>query len=68
MEPEKGLDSQGGMFDRVMRSKWSPVRRLTTKEYGDMLREKLLALDAEIAITNEEIEKLERQKRSEGDI
>jgi hypothetical protein len=50
-----------------MRSKWSPVRRLTTKEYGVMLREKLLALEADIAITNEEIEKLERLKKSKED-
>jgi hypothetical protein len=67
VEPKESPEPQMSMFNRVMRSKWSPVRRLTTKEYGVMLREKLLALEADIAITNEEIEKLERLKKSKED-
>lgn len=48
-----------------MRSKWSPVTRLTTKEYESMLRERLLALEADLALANEEIERLERIKREQ---
>ncbi|PUU76553.1 hypothetical protein B9Z19DRAFT_1102308 [Tuber borchii] len=50
------------ILDRAIRSKWSPVKRLTRKEYAGMLKEKLLAVEADIAIANEEIEKLERRK------
>ncbi|PWW79608.1 hypothetical protein C7212DRAFT_350451 [Tuber magnatum] len=51
------------MLDRAMRSGWSPVKRLTRGEYADILKEKLLAVEADIAIANEEIEKLERQRK-----
>lgn len=46
-----------------MRSKWSPVTRLTTEEYENMLKEKLLVLEADLALANEEIERLERMRR-----
>ncbi|CUS07327.1 unnamed protein product [Tuber aestivum] len=59
----KNPEPNEGILDRAMRSKWSPVKRLTRKEYADMLKEKLLAVEADIAIANEEIEKLERQKK-----
>lgn len=42
-----------------MRSRWSPVTRLTTEEYEEMLKGKLLALEADLAIADEEIAKLE---------
>lgn len=48
-----------------MRSRWSPVTRLTTKEYENMLEEKLLVLQAELSLTNEEIEKLERKRKGQ---
>jgi hypothetical protein len=54
-----------GFWDRAMRSKWSPVTRLTTEEYENMLRERLLAIEADLALVNEEIEKLERMKREQ---
>lgn len=53
-----------------MRSKWSPVTRLTTEEYENMLKEKLLVLEADLALANEEIERLEgmrRQKEVDGE-
>ncbi|KAI1501296.1 hypothetical protein F5X99DRAFT_208468 [Biscogniauxia marginata] len=39
-------------------SKWSPMKRLSDKEYEEKLEEKLLRLDAEIAIIDESIELL----------
>jgi hypothetical protein len=60
---EQRSGPQQGVLDRAMRSRWSPVKRLTPEEYEDMLREKLLAVEASIAIADEEIEKLERLKR-----
>ncbi|KAI0395341.1 hypothetical protein F5Y17DRAFT_457078 [Xylariaceae sp. FL0594] len=36
-------------------SKWSPMRRLTDKDYIHLLEEKILRLDAEIAIIDESI-------------
>lgn len=39
-------------------SKWSPVKLLTDDEYEKMLQEKLLRVNAEIALVEESIEKL----------
>ncbi|KAI1818808.1 hypothetical protein GGS20DRAFT_526954 [Poronia punctata] len=39
-------------------SKWSPMQRLSDKEYMDKLEEKILRLDAEIAIIDENIASL----------
>jgi hypothetical protein len=39
-------------------SKWSPMRRLTDKDYIHLLEEKILRLDAEIAIIDESIASL----------
>ncbi|KAF8243239.1 hypothetical protein K440DRAFT_613834 [Wilcoxina mikolae CBS 423.85] len=61
-------EEKGASFtDRAFRSKWNPIKKLTDEEYGAMLNGKLLAIEAELAITNEEIEKLERQRSSEAE-
>ncbi|KAI5928717.1 hypothetical protein F4810DRAFT_20878 [Camillea tinctor] len=44
-------------------SKWSPMKRLTDKEYEEKLAEKLLRLDAEIAIIDENIESLKASRQ-----
>lgn len=36
-------------------SKWSPMKRLSDKDYEEKLEEKILRLDAEIAIIDENI-------------
>ena len=56
-------DNTSSLWKRALRSKWSPVKRLTNEEYEKMLMGKLLAVEAEIAITNEEIDKLENVQR-----
>ena len=49
-----------------LNSKWSPVKVLSDKEYEDLLREKLLRVNAEIALVDENIValKAEEQKRA----
>lgn len=43
-------------------SKWSPVKVLTDDEYETMLQEKLLRVNAEIALVDESIELLKKQE------
>ena len=43
---------------RVAESKWAPFKVLSDDEYEVMLREKLLRVNAELAIIDEKIEKL----------
>lgn len=45
--------------------KWSPMTRLSDEEYESILEEKLLKLDAEIAITDEHLTALRAQKEAQ---
>jgi hypothetical protein len=45
-------------------SKWSPMKPLTDSEHAKMLEEKLLRVDADIALIDERIESLRTQERS----
>ena len=61
-EAQRGPAAEQGpsMMDRVFRSKWNPIKKLTDDEYERMLEGKLLAVNAELANTNEAIAELER--------
>jgi hypothetical protein len=43
-------------------SKWIPLRSLSDQEYRDMLSEKLLSIEAEIALLDDKIEELEKSR------
>lgn len=49
--------------DTILNSKWSPMKVLSDSEYEDMLREKLLKVNAQIALVDENIEALRTQER-----
>ena len=52
-----------GLKNSWLNSKWSPMKVLSDKEYEDMLREKLLRVNAEIALVDESIEALRVQEQ-----
>jgi hypothetical protein len=56
-------EPQPSLTDKLFRSKWNPIKKLTDVEYEGMLEAKLLAVNAELAITNEQIAELEVQQR-----
>lgn len=45
-------------------SKWSPVKVLSDQEYEEMLREKLLKINAQIALVDESIEAVKQEEQS----
>lgn len=53
-----------GFWERVAEMKWSPMKTLTDEEYADILREKMLAVDARIALVDEEVERLREEERT----
>lgn len=65
-----------GFWTRVAEMKWSPMTVLSDEDYANMLKVKLLGVEAQIALVDEEVERLrgeeERMKsqnetnRSEG--
>lgn len=44
--------------DSWLRSKWSPLKKLTDQEYIDMMEEKILRVDADIALVDDRIAEL----------
>lgn len=49
-------------MQQMAESKWIPLRHLSDEEYRGMLNEKLLSVEAEIALLDEKIEQLESNR------
>jgi hypothetical protein len=48
-----------------LNSKWSPVKVLSDDEYEHMLRERLLKINAQIALVDESIEEIRKEEARE---
>lgn len=59
---EKAQNPSKPIMQRMAESKWIPLRHLSDEEYRRMLSEKLLSLEAEIALLDEKIEELEKTR------
>ncbi|KAI1047532.1 hypothetical protein LB505_013881 [Fusarium chuoi] len=46
-------------------SRWSPLKKLTDQEYRDMMSEKMLRIDADIALIDDRIAELKKQAEDE---
>lgn len=44
-------------------SKWSPLKKLTDVEYANMMGEKILRVEADIALIDEHIDRLKEQEK-----
>ncbi|KAF4979055.1 hypothetical protein FZEAL_4665 [Fusarium zealandicum] len=52
--------------DSWFRSRWSPLKKLTDDEYTDMMSEKMLRIDADIALIDDRIAELRTQAQNEA--
>ena len=50
-------------IDKIASMRWTGLTRLSDEEYAGMLGEKVLKIEAEVAIIEEEIEKLRDEER-----
>lgn len=51
------------IWENLLDSRWSPVKVLSDNEYERMLEEKLLRLNAEIALIDEDVAKLNAENK-----
>ncbi len=58
LEIQKGREEKKGFWNKVADMEWSPMKKLSDEEYGYMLRERLLKVEADIALVDEELQKL----------
>ena len=55
------LEPKDNILQKFAKSKWSPMSVLTDEQYEEMLQEKLLNVEAQIAIIDERIEGVKKQ-------
>ncbi|KAJ6119790.1 hypothetical protein N7523_004070 [Penicillium sp. IBT 18751x] len=59
---EKAQNPGKPILQRMAESKWIPLRHLSDEDYRDILGEKLLSIEAEIALLDEKIQELEKTR------
>lgn len=52
----------------ILESKWSPLRKISDDEYKEMLGEKILRLDADIALIDDKIAELRAADKKASDV
>lgn len=56
-----------GQDDSWLRSKWSPLKKLTDEEYISMMEEKMLKVETEIALIDDRIAALRETQKAAKD-
>ncbi|EMC98082.1 hypothetical protein BAUCODRAFT_22919 [Baudoinia panamericana UAMH 10762] len=51
-----------GFWTRLAKQSWTPVKFMTNEEYAEVLRERVLKLDAEIAVLDDKISELKSEE------
>lgn len=64
-KPQEG-NTAGRLINRLAGSSWSPVKVLSNDDYAERLRTRLLHVEAEIALLNEDIERLRKEQREKS--
>lgn len=62
-EAEGKVKNVKRFWERVAEMKWSPLTVLSDEQYSRMLREKLLRVETEMALVDEEVERLREEER-----
>lgn len=60
---EGKIEDKKRFWERIAEMKWSPLTAVSDEDYGSMLKEKLLRVEAEIALVDEEVERLKGEER-----
>lgn len=55
--------SKEGFWERMAKKSWSPVTVMSDEEYSKMLHERMLRVDAEIAILDDKLDALKKQQQ-----
>lgn len=60
-------EAKKGFWESVWGMKWSPLTKLSDEQYVHILGERLLRIDAEIALVEEEIERVRSLDKGESE-
>lgn len=56
--PNGPITTKPNLITRIADMKWTPIKKLSNEEYEDLLREKMLRIDAEIKVIDDKIDAL----------
>lgn len=59
--------SNQSLLERITSSKWSPMTKISDEDYEEMLQERLVRIEAEIAVIDDDIAKLKSEASSKSD-
>lgn len=54
-----------GFWKRMSEKSWSPVKVMSNEEYAELLKEKMMKVDVEIALLDDKIAALREQAKEE---
>ena len=57
-------EDKKGLWHKVAEMRWSPMKKLSDEEYGNLLKERLLRIEADIALVDEELEKVRSEEKA----
>ena len=66
LEVSSDIKTKPNLLERVANSKWSPMKVLSDEDYESMLQEKLLRVEADIAVLDDHLVVL-RQQAANGE-
>lgn len=58
---------QEGFWQRMANKSWTPLTYVSNEEYAEMLREKMMKIDVEVAILDEKMDALRKIQAGEQD-
>lgn len=61
-------DDKPSLMKRFAEARWSPMQNLSDEQYENMLKEKLLHVDAEIAVIDDKIMELRKAEADSKEV
>jgi len=65
--PQTESAKSGGLFDRLLESPYFPVRKLSDEQWEKIINDKVLKVDVEIALIDDEIAALKEKRKRDTD-
>ncbi|KAL9060731.1 MAG: hypothetical protein Q9162_000435 [Coniocarpon cinnabarinum] len=67
LQDKSERESRPSLLDRFASMKWSPMSKLSDEEYQQMLKERLLRIEAEMALVDEDLARLKASRVTKND-
>ena len=63
--PDEDAPASRPLLERITKSRWFPLKHLSDDEYRELIEKKLLRVEAELAIIDEDMDSLRKSQTAE---